>query len=143
MKNWPESLCHRKYTNVSDFTTYSNGRFDAASCKVPPPSTDEKAWWESSGEVLSNDQYHLDLSVDLDSPDGVVQIAEIQKLDLYRKNNPFESPSVSPLSSSPSSSDEELYSHAVTLQTPLEPTQTTGRRPAPPPPRRPPKSLNS
>ncbi|PPQ65581.1 hypothetical protein CVT26_000530 [Gymnopilus dilepis] len=94
--------------------------------ELPPPSTDEKAWWESS-----------------DSPDGVVQIAEIQKLDLYRKNNPFESPSVSPLSSSPSSSDEELYSHAVTLQTPLEPTQTTGRRPAPPPPPRPPKSLNS
>ena len=71
----------------------------------------------------------------LDCPAGMVPIAEIQRLELYRRGNPFESQPPSPLSSSPSSSDEELYSHALTLHTPMEPVQTTTRRPAPPPPR--------
>ena len=65
----------------------------------------------------------------------MVPIAEIQRLELYRRGNPFESQPPSPLSSSPSSSDEELYSHALTLHAPMEPVQTTTRRPAPPPPR--------
>ncbi|KAF8969491.1 inositol polyphosphate phosphatase [Flammula alnicola] len=92
--------------------------------ELPPPSTDEKAWWDGS-----------------DFPAGVIPITEIQKLDLYRRNNPFESPSASPLSSSPSSSDEELYSHALTLHTPMAPVQTSTRRPAPAPPPRTPKSF--
>ncbi|KAJ3518071.1 hypothetical protein NLJ89_g77 [Agrocybe chaxingu] len=82
--------------------------------ELPPPSTDEKSWWDTAG--------------------GLVPIAEILKLDLYRGSNPFVSPAAS-LSSSPSSSDEELYSHALTLQTPMAPVQATARRPAPPPPR--------
>ncbi|KAF9478161.1 inositol polyphosphate phosphatase [Pholiota conissans] len=89
--------------------------------ELPPPSTDEKAWWDNP-----------------DTPAGVIPLSEIQKLNLYRRNNPFESPSASPLSSSPSSSDEELYSHALTLHTPMAPVQTSTRRPAPAPP--PPRS---
>lgn len=67
-----------------------------------------------------------------DLPGGVVPITDIHHMDLYRRSNPFDSPS--PVSSSPSSSDEELYSHALTLQTPMSPVQTPARRPAPPPP---------
>ncbi|KAF4619399.1 hypothetical protein D9613_005124 [Agrocybe pediades] len=89
--------------------------------ELPPPSTDEKAWWDDTA----------------DCPGGVVSITDLHKAALYRKGNPFESPGNSPLSSSPSSSDEELYSHALTLQTPIIPTQTsTVRRPAPAPPPR-------
>ncbi|KAF8204786.1 inositol polyphosphate phosphatase [Pholiota molesta] len=87
--------------------------------ELPPPSTDEKAWWDTP-----------------DSPAGVISLSDIQKLNLYRRNNPFESPYASPLSSSPSSSDEELYSHALTLHTPMAPVQTSTRRPAPAPPPR-------
>lgn len=72
----------------------------------------------------------------VDAPAGVIPVTDIQKLDLYRKRNPFESPYASPLSSSPSSSDEELYSHALTLHTPMAPIQTSARRAAPPPPQR-------
>ncbi|KAF5322195.1 hypothetical protein D9619_000489 [Psilocybe cf. subviscida] len=83
--------------------------------ELPPPSSDEKAWWDCP-----------------DLPGGVVPITDIHHMDLYRRSNPFDSPS--PVSSSPSSSDEELYSHALTLQTPMSPVQTPARRPAPPPP---------
>ncbi|CAA7259620.1 unnamed protein product [Cyclocybe aegerita] len=86
--------------------------------ELPLPSTDDKSWWDTA-----------------EWPRGLVPIAEILKLDLYRNTNPFVSPATSPLSSSPSSSDEELYSHALTLQTPMAPIQATARRPAPPPPR--------
>uniref|UniRef100_A0A8H8CK11 phosphoinositide 5-phosphatase n=1 Tax=Psilocybe cubensis TaxID=181762 RepID=A0A8H8CK11_PSICU len=85
--------------------------------ELPPPSTEEKAWWNNP-----------------DCPGGVIPISELQKLDLYRRNNPFDSPTISPLSSSPSSSDEELYSHALALHTPITPVQTSMRRPPPPPP---------
>ncbi|PPQ77402.1 hypothetical protein CVT25_010984 [Psilocybe cyanescens] len=88
--------------------------------ELPPPSTEENAWWDNA-----------------DCPAGVIPIPELQKLDLYRRNNPFDSPSISPVSSSPSSSDEELYSHALALQTPIAPVQTATRRPAPAPPTRP------
>ncbi|PPR04035.1 hypothetical protein CVT24_010610 [Panaeolus cyanescens] len=86
---------------------------------LPPPSTDEKAWWEIP-----------------DCPGGVVSIAELQEIDLIRRGNPFDSPTDSPLSSSPSSSDEELYTHALSLQTPMEPTPAITRRPPPRPPAR-------
>src|ERR1700728_1006913 len=48
------------------------------------------------------------------------------------ESNPFNSPSESSLSSSPSSSDEELYTHAQALQTPMQPAR---KFPPPPPPR--------
>ncbi|KAF8165492.1 inositol polyphosphate phosphatase [Crassisporium funariophilum] len=94
--------------------------------ELPPPSSDEKAWWDGS-----------------DYPAGVVPIIELQGLDLYRRNNPFDSPTESSLSSSPSSSDEELYTNALSLQTPMAPVQATVRRPAPPPPRPPVSSEGS
>jgi hypothetical protein len=112
---------------------------------VPPPSTDEAAWWE--------DQAH---------PLGVVLLSDFpdlvngsDKLSQQRKTkaNPFESDSEdesSALSASPTSSDEELYTHALSLQTPITPTphninglaqqqqqqqgQSQGRRAPPPPP---------
>lgn len=75
-----------------------------------------------------------------ETPAGVISLTDIQKLDLYKRKNPFESPYASPLSSSPSSSDEELYSHALTLHAPMAPVQTSTRRPAPAPP---PRNLKS
>ena len=112
---------------------------------MPPPSTDDAAWWE--------DQAH---------PSGVVPLSEFpdlvngnDKLPQQRKPkaNPFESDSEdesSALSASPTSSDEELYTHALSLQTPITPTphningtlaqqqqqqgQAHGRRAPPPPP---------
>ncbi|TFK43681.1 phosphatidylinositol phosphate phosphatase [Crucibulum laeve] len=84
--------------------------------ELPPPSSDETAWWNGP-----------------DRPDGAVPISELLKLDTaVRKGNPFDSPEDSPLSS-PSTSDEELYTHALTLQTPMAPVPA-GRRPPPPPP---------
>jgi len=86
--------------------------------QLPPPSSDENSWWDTP-----------------DCPGGVVPVAELEKLDLHRKNNPFDSSEDSSLTSSPSSSDEELYTHALSLPTPLEPVQASTRRPPPPPPR--------
>jgi len=86
--------------------------------QLPPPSSDENSWWNT-----------------LDCPAGVVPIAELEKLDLYQRNNPFDSSEGSSLTSSPSSSDEELYTHALALPTPMEPVQASTRRPPPPPPR--------
>ncbi|KAF5363510.1 hypothetical protein D9756_000348 [Leucocoprinus leucothites] len=86
--------------------------------ELPAPSTDEKAWWDTP-----------------DGPGGLVSVEEIQQIDLDRKGNPFESPPDSPLSASPTTSDEELYTSALALQTPLTPVQVGTRRPPPPPPR--------
>ncbi|XP_006460370.1 hypothetical protein AGABI2DRAFT_150338 [Agaricus bisporus var. bisporus H97] len=85
---------------------------------VPAPSTDEKAWWDTP-----------------DGPGGVVSITEIQHMNLTRRGNPFESPIESPLSASPTTSDEELYNSALALQVPLVPVPVGARRPPPPPPR--------
>ena len=53
-------------------------------------------------------------------PNGVFVVTEAEEAR-YRSTNPFDSPSDSPLSSSPSLSDEELYTAA--LQDPLTPAQ--------------------
>jgi len=86
--------------------------------ELPPPSSDEAAWWDSP-----------------DHPNGVFPILDVEALSRPCRGNPFDSPIDSPLSSSPSSSEDELYTHALSLQTPIAPTQAT-RRPAPPPPRK-------
>jgi hypothetical protein len=68
-------------------------------------------------------------------PAGVIPISELEKLNLYQRNNPFDSSEESSITSSPSSSDEELYTHALSLPTPMQPVQASTRRPPPPPPR--------
>ena len=104
---------------------------------VPPPSSDENLWWDTPG-ISSNCLSPLINPLNdviKDCPAGVIPIAELEKLDLYRRNNPFDSSEESSLTSSPSSSDEELYTHALSLPTPMEPVQASTRRPPPPPPR--------
>ncbi|KAH9943297.1 inositol polyphosphate phosphatase [Epithele typhae] len=82
---------------------------------LPPPSTDEVAWWDGDD--------HLN---------GIV-VPLVKNGGHAGQTNPFDSDSESPISSSPSSSEEELY-HA--LQAPIVPIvpATAQRRPAPPPP---------
>ncbi|KAJ8473729.1 hypothetical protein ONZ45_g16188 [Pleurotus djamor] len=88
--------------------------------ELPPPSSDDAAWWDSP-----------------DHPHGVVPLAELRKVQSRSRHapNPFDIPD-SPISESPSSSDEELYSHALKLQTPLAPTKPAPKKPPPPPPRK-------
>ena len=103
---------------------------------VPPPSSDENSWWDTPGISFKLPFLMTSLNdVIKDCPGGVVPVAELEKLDLYRKKNPFDFSEDSSLTSSPSSSDEELYTHALSLPTPLEPVQASTRRPPPPPPR--------
>ncbi|KAH8830391.1 SacI homology domain-containing protein [Flagelloscypha sp. PMI_526] len=96
---------------------------------LPQPSSEDFSWWST--------QEH---------PDGTVPVRAYQPYadSDYEKRNPFDfddSPLNSPLSSIPSSSDEELYRGAQALQEPIKPTPSpqpaTVRRPAPPPPVRP------
>lgn len=108
---------------------------------VPPPSTDEAAWWDDPGDFSHIARRVWNVSQALaDHPNGIV-IPNVRRNDLHaRSSNPFDSSSESSLSSSPSSSEEELY-HALSLQPPITPAQpppvtTTQRRPAPPPPTR-------
>lgn len=68
---------------------------------LPPPSSEDGAWWDRPGH-----------------PNGVFIVTEAEEAR-YRSTNPFDSPTDSPLSSSPSLSDEELYTAA--LQDPLTP----------------------
>jgi hypothetical protein len=56
----------------------------------------------------------------VDHPNGVFIVTEAEEAR-YRSINPFDSPTDSPLSSSPSLSDEELFTAA--LQDPLTPAQ--------------------
>lgn len=103
---------------------------------VPPPSTDEKAWWDTPGKFFN---FFFTIArptawAFIDGPGGLVSIEEIQQMNLYRRGNPFESPLDSPLSS-PTTSDEELFTSALALQTPLTPVPVSTRRPPPPPPR--------
>jgi len=72
---------------------------------LPPPSSEDNAWWDRP-----------------DYPNGVFIVTEAEEAR-YRSTNPFDSPTDSPLSSSPSLSDEELYTAA--LQDPLTPAQVS------------------
>ncbi|KAG2154990.1 phosphoinositide polyphosphatase [Suillus bovinus] len=81
--------------------------------ELPPPSADDDAWWNRP-----------------EHPKGIFPISIAHLLE-SNATNPFDSPEESPFSSSPSSSDEELYSHAMGLQSPITPV----RKPPPPPPR--------
>lgn len=94
--------------------------FSNDSPDLPPPSSDDSAWWD-----------------DLDHPNGVFPVQPFPDPRRKPPYNPFDSPGDSPLSSSPSSSEEELY-QALSLQAPIvpQPAPATGRRPAPPPPPR-------
>jgi len=81
---------------------------------VPPPSSDDQAWWDSPGH-----------------PGGVFEVPRPSKSTGNNgSTNPFDYDS-SPhsLSSSPSSSDDELYKSAATAIVPPKP-------PPPPPPSR-------
>lgn len=100
------------------------------SLEVPPPSSDEAAWWDGPGKSAFFFDEH-DIHRCTDHPNGVFPIPDAEVLNRCR-GNPFDSPIDSPLSSSPSSSEDELYTHALALQTPLAPTQAT-RKPPPPP----------
>ncbi|KAI0265790.1 SacI homology domain-containing protein [Gloeopeniophorella convolvens] len=84
---------------------------------LPPPSSETEAWWDTP-----------------DHPNGVVPATDDLDLTTPQRGNPFDSPIDSPLSASPSSSDEELFSHAMALQTPMVPAK---KPPPPPPPPRP------
>ncbi|KAF9780045.1 inositol polyphosphate phosphatase [Thelephora terrestris] len=70
---------------------------------LPPPSSEDTAWWDRP-----------------DHPNGIFVVTEAEEAR-YRSSNPFDSPTDSPLSSSPSFSDEELYTAA--LQDPIAPAQ--------------------
>ncbi|KAF8269062.1 SacI homology domain-containing protein [Lactarius quietus] len=80
---------------------------------LPPPSSETEAWWDTP-----------------DHPNGVVPASSDIDLSVPQRGNPFDSPLDSPLSASPSSSDEELFNHALALQTPMVPA----KKPPPPPP---------
>ncbi|TFK28875.1 phosphatidylinositol phosphate phosphatase [Coprinopsis marcescibilis] len=73
---------------------------------VPPPSSNDSAWWDQPKQ-----------------PGGIIPLSEFPKLDSFNNRNPFDSPDGSPISASPTTSDEELYSHALSLPTPMIPTQ--------------------
>ncbi|OBZ76240.1 Inositol-1,4,5-trisphosphate 5-phosphatase 1 [Grifola frondosa] len=92
--------------------------FSAESPDLPPPSSDDFAWWD-----------------DPEHPDGIFVPRSPKNGPSRRHANPFSSSSDSSLSSSPSSSEEELY-HALSLQTPMAPVQAVRRPPPPPPPPR-------
>ncbi|KAH9971347.1 inositol polyphosphate phosphatase [Lactifluus volemus] len=82
---------------------------------LPPPSSETEAWWDTP-----------------DHPNGVVAASPDLNLSVPQRGNPFDSPIDSPLSASPSSSDEELFNHALALQPPMIPS----KKPPPPPPLR-------
>lgn len=94
--------------------------FSAGTDELPLPSSEDQAWWDI-----------------LDHPNGVVPVSDTVASH-SGSSNPFdESPYDSPLSASPSSSDEELFNHALSLPIPMipVPSNTTARKPPPPPPR--------
>jgi len=89
---------------------------DFLSGELPPPSSDEDAWWDTP-----------------DLPNGILPISSFTSLSYRHSKNPFDEEDSADinLSSSPSSSDEELYSAAV--MTP-DPAPLVARKPPPPPP---------
>ncbi|THH19918.1 hypothetical protein EW146_g1363 [Bondarzewia mesenterica] len=100
--------------------------FSAVVGELPPPSSEDQAWWNTP-----------------DHPNGVVPVSDELMSSENGSTNPFDDVSYdSPLSASPSSSDEELFNNALALQTPMIPlpSNTTtvaaaaARKPPPPPP---------
>ncbi|KAJ3478633.1 hypothetical protein NLI96_g9624 [Meripilus lineatus] len=98
--------------------------FSDGAPELPPPSSEDTAWWDTP-----------------EHPNGILSSqpsAEVPSQN--HPYNPFDSDE-SPLSSSPSSSEEELY-QALTLQVPISPQHvspspiSSTRRPPPPPPPR-------
>ena len=92
---------------------------------VPPPSSEDHAWWDHAGmhQFLTYQNSANPSNPDSTGhPNGVFIVTEAEEAR-YRSANPFDSPTDSPLSSSPSLSDEELYTAA--LQDPLTPAQVT------------------
>ncbi|KAJ3775474.1 inositol polyphosphate phosphatase [Lentinula raphanica] len=89
---------------------------DFHSDHLPPPSSDEQAWWDTP-----------------DLPNGILPISILVSHPYHHSKNPFDDGSSldASLSSSPSSSDEELYSAAV--MTP-DRSPAVVRKPPPPPP---------
>ncbi|KAK2466082.1 hypothetical protein APHAL10511_001724 [Amanita phalloides] len=86
---------------------------------LPQPSSDEAAWWDGP-----------------DCPNGVVPISRFLELEGRKSStNPFDSPGAS-LSSSPSTSDEELYNDALSIQSLQALVPPRHRKPPPPPPPR-------
>ena len=81
---------------------------------VPPPSSDDNAWW-----------------IDSEHPDGIYATEDHLLRPPNAPPNPFDSDSNTTLSS-PSSSCEELYNDAVAQTTP----HAISRKPPPPPPPR-------
>lgn len=98
---------------------------------VPPPSSDEAAWWEGPG---TRDSQFPDAQINqwLEYPNGAISMAELRNLK-PGATNPFDSTNDSPALSSSSTSDEELYTDALTLQTPMSPVQAAAARKPPPP----------
>ncbi|TFY81149.1 hypothetical protein EWM64_g2863 [Hericium alpestre] len=90
---------------------------------LPPPSSEQEAWWDDPSDL-----------------NGAIPIPDTLNLSRNDSSNPFDSPYESPLSASPSSSDEELFNHALSLPTPMIPVPSTKKPPPPPPPR--PKPTN-
>uniref|UniRef100_A0A0W0EZ96 phosphoinositide 5-phosphatase n=1 Tax=Moniliophthora roreri TaxID=221103 RepID=A0A0W0EZ96_MONRR len=83
-------------------------------CELPPPSTDDITWWDTQS-----------------NPKGIVSIPYFNSPARHYHINPFDSPAESPLSSSPTSSDEELFTHVQSIPVALVPN------PPPPVPARP------
>ncbi len=103
---------------------------------VPPPSSETEAWWDTPGKPSFSHPTLTTLTSrnsNIDHPNGVVPASADIDLSVPQRGNPFDSPLDSPLSASPSSSDEELFNHALALQTPMVPSK---KPPPPPPPKR-------
>lgn len=104
--------------------------------QVPQPSSDEAAWWLGPGTSLANGPKNILIPV-LGYPKGLVPMSEFLMLgDRKLRVNPFDSPEASSLSSSPSTSDEELYNDALGLRSPKGSVTAHLRKPPPPPPPR-------
>ncbi|CCM05549.1 uncharacterized protein FIBRA_07776 [Fibroporia radiculosa] len=88
--------------------------FSNINSDLPTPSSDDAVWW--------------------DDPDYPNELFVSKNLKRFEGGNPFDSSDESTLSSSPSSSEEELY-QTLALQSPMAPVQAA-RRPPPPPPSR-------
>ncbi|KAJ3993489.1 SacI homology domain-containing protein, partial [Lentinula boryana] len=88
---------------------------DFHSDELPPPSSDEHTWWDT-----------------LDLPNGILPISSFTSHPYHYSKNPFDGQSSvdTSVSSSPSSSDEELYSAAVMTPDRLP---AVLRKPPPPP----------
>ncbi|KAL0949308.1 hypothetical protein HGRIS_009384 [Hohenbuehelia grisea] len=87
--------------------------------QLPPPSTDDAAWWDGP-----------------DHSNGIFTVEQLTKAPRPQTANPFEAYESS-IESSPTSSDDELFTHAAALQTPIVPVPTTRKPPPPPPPPKP------